>query len=99
MMLFTSPRLPASWVAMLPQKFSAATTLTRPDPDAAVAAYPPPQPVARRGRSSTRAADQRTTTPYQKVRMSLIPVLVFSALPFSAMTGRQWSDHVHATLA
>jgi Fur family transcriptional regulator, ferric uptake regulator len=31
--------------------------------------------------------------------MSLIPVLAFWALPFSAMTGRQWSDHVHATLA
>ena len=50
MMLFTATLLPPSWLAMLPQKFSAATTCNFPDDEpAAEPALPPPQAAQHNG--------------------------------------------------
>ena len=66
MMLCTATLLPPSWVAMLPQKFSAATTCNFPDdePPAEPAAAPPQAEIrtAQHTTSGTTRNGTRTTT-------------------------------------
>ena len=56
MMLVTCALSPATWEAMLPQEFSAATTWTLPDPEAAGCSF---NPHAHRSNAATARAVAR----------------------------------------
>ena len=81
---------------MLPQKFSAATTRTVPEPGSPFATAP--QPASRT--HAAMIASHRTPPPYYKVRLSLITVM---SLRGASLGGRwrttDWSEHVHAVLS
>ena len=58
MMLLTATLSPPSWLAMLPQKFSAAMTWSLPAPVPAVDVLDPPHPASRQSPASSGASGQ-----------------------------------------